>query len=83
MENDYFAAMRRIEQRLELVEQPVNVTLPVSVPERSQLLTLAEQLFVPDLTFEMRLDIAAQMRNLLTAQIEWIPPPVPTNVEID
>ena len=81
VENDYFAAMLRIEQRLELVDQPVSITIPVSVPERRQLLTLAEQLFVPEMALGTRLEIAAQMRNLLTAQVEWIPPPFPTNVD--
>jgi integrase/recombinase XerD len=80
VENDYFAAMHRIEQRLELVSQPVSITLPVSAPERCQLLTLAEQLFVPELSLGTRLEIASQMRKLLTAQVEWIPPPVLTNV---
>jgi site-specific recombinase XerD len=32
VENDYFAAMERIEQRLQLVDQPKNITLPVSTP---------------------------------------------------
>ena len=81
VENDYFAAMHRIEQRLELVDQPVNVTLPVSTPERLELLTLAEQLFAPEMALETRLEIASQMRKLLTAQVEWIPPPVPINVD--
>jgi site-specific recombinase XerD len=81
VENDYFAAMHRIEQRLELVDQPVSITIPVSVPERRQLLTLAEQLFVPEMAYETRLEIASMMRNLLTAQVEWIPPPVPINSE--
>lgn len=81
VENDYIAAMQRIELRMQLVGQPMKVSLPVSVLERSQLLTLAEQLFVPELTIEMRLEIASQMRGLLTDQSEWIPPPVPTNVD--
>ena len=46
--------MGRIEHRLELVDQPTKVTLPVSAPQRSQLLSLAEQLFVPELTYEWR-----------------------------
>ena len=81
VENDYFAAMGRIEHRLELVDQPTKVTLPVSAPQRSQLLSLAEQLFVPELTYELRLEIVSQMRGLLVGQSEWTPPPVPTNVK--
>jgi hypothetical protein len=66
---------------MELVNQPVNVTVPLSAPERCQLLTLAEKLFVPDLTFEMRLEIAAQMHGHLVGQSEWIPPPESVKVE--
>ena len=82
VENDYFAAMSRIEQRLQLVNQPVKVSLPVNATDRGQLLTLAERLITPELTFEMRLEIAAQMRGLLSAPLDWIPPPVSTYVEI-
>jgi hypothetical protein len=82
VENDYFAAMSRIEQRLQLVDQPVKVSLPVSAPERDQLLTLAEQLFAPEMPLETRLNIASQIRNLLTGQEAWIPPPVMKEAEI-
>jgi site-specific recombinase XerD len=89
VEADYFAAMGRIEMRLELVEEGESAAEAVHESERRQLLTLAEQLFAPELTLETRLDIAAQMRGLLngqaTAQNElrmeavgngaWIPPP--------
>jgi hypothetical protein len=44
-------------------------------------LSLAEQLFAPKMILEMRLEITTQMRTLLNAQVEWIPPPVPTNIE--
>ncbi len=87
VESDYFAAMGRIEQRLELVEEPEEVTEMIGAGERGQLLTLAEQLFAPDLTLEMRLEIAAQMRGLLdgsqATRVDWIPPPVsvPASVE--
>ena len=82
VENDHFAAMHSIEQRLQLVDQPVTVSLPVSVPERSFFLTLAEQLFAPEMTLETRLEIASQMRNLLSVLLDWIPPPILTNAEI-
>ena len=82
VENDYFAAMGRIEHRLELVDHPVSITIPVSAAERRQLLTLAEQLFVPEMTLETRLEIASQMRNLLSVLLDWIPPPILTNAEI-
>jgi hypothetical protein len=76
VENDYFAAMGRIEQRLQLVDRPVRVTLPVSVHARVKLLSLAEQLFTPELTSELRLEIASQMCGLLIDTSVWIPPPV-------
>jgi hypothetical protein len=79
---DYFAAMQQIEQRLELVDRPMSITLPVSAPERQHLLTLVEQLFTPELIFEMRLEIVSQMRSLLIGQKEWIPPPVLSNAQI-
>jgi hypothetical protein len=50
--------------------------IPVIAPDRSQLLCLAEQLFMPEMTFETRLEIASQMRNLLSVPLDWIPPPV-------
>ncbi len=82
VENDYFAAMSRIEQRLELVDKPQNAIWPVTVPERSQLLSLAEQLFAPEMSFETRLEIASQLRELLVGQSVWIPPPVLEKSEI-
>jgi integrase/recombinase XerD len=81
VETDYFAAMRRIEQRLELVDLPQKVTLPMSVHDRNQLLTLAEQLFTPDLSRELLLDIASQMCGLLVDPSEWIPPPISQEAE--
>ena len=81
VEADYFAAMHRVEQRLELVGQPVNTAIQVNASQRSQLLSLAEQLFAPEMAFETRLEIASHIRNLLMRQEEWIPPPVPINSE--
>ncbi len=79
VEADYYAAMGRIEQRLELVEENKPAVEAIKETERRQLLTLAEQLFVPDLTLETRLEIAVQMRTLLEGdgtRVGWIPPPV-------
>jgi integrase len=85
VEADYFAAMGRIEQRLELVEVPEEVSKEVSENTRGQLRSLAEQLFMREMTLEARLEIAAQMCGLLGAASpeEWIPPPKPilANVE--
>lgn len=79
VEADYFAAMGRIEQRLELVGPPAETQEPVSESERGQLRALAEQLFAPELGYEKRLAIAVQMRALLERdgnRVDWIPPPV-------
>lgn len=79
VEADYYAAMGRIEQRLELVSEPVETQEPIGACEREQLKALAEQLFALDLTLETRLEIAVQMFGLLNgnriAQVDWIPPP--------
>jgi site-specific recombinase XerD len=86
VEADYYAAMRRVEQRLALVEEPEGSPRPIANDERGQLLDLAERLLVADLTFESRLEIAMQMQGLLNvhqaAQVNWIPPPVMVNAEV-
>lgn len=89
VEADYFAAMGRIEQRLELVGQPAEAPELVSESERGHILALTEQLAAPDLSFELRLEIALRIRGLLIGQSAvplamqvdengrqaWIPPP--------
>jgi integrase/recombinase XerD len=86
VEADYFAAMGRIEQRLELVGEPEMTPQPVSETERGQLRILAEQLFAPELGYEQRQEIAAQMCGLLDGgeaiRVGWIPPPVMANAEL-
>jgi hypothetical protein len=86
VEADYFAAMGRIEQRLELVEESGPTAEVVNESERRQLLTLAEQLFTPELTLETRLEIAVRMFGLLdgshATQVDWIPPPVTVDAEV-
>ena len=79
VEADYFAAMGRIEQRLELVEEEKKDPVTVTESTHGQLRSLAEQLFIPEMTLERRLEIAAQMCGLLGAASpeDWIPPPVP------
>lgn len=62
--DDYYAAMSRIEQRLEIVpvepEDP-----PEAEPEQVELLSLTEQLAQPELRLDMRLLLVAQMRAIL------------------
>jgi integrase len=89
VEADYYAAMSRVEQRLEL--SPVSENEPDSVQEgtRAELLALADRLSQPEVSFDLRLEIAFQIRGLLDAPAmaevgrltdafrrdEWIPPP--------
>jgi integrase/recombinase XerC len=66
---DYFAAMQRVEQRLEIVPEPKKETNDevVKVQEPIKVLQLIEQLEIPELCFEERLDIALQLRELFGA----------------
>jgi integrase/recombinase XerD len=88
VEADYFAAMGRIEQRLELTPEPEPGSQPLQEGEREQLLALTEQLSEPELSLEGRLEIVFQIRGLLGEPVlvqqvpvnilgvsEWIPPP--------
>ena len=89
VEADYFAAMSRIEQRLELAPEPEPQNQPFQEQKREQLLALTELLAKPELNFEVRLEIVFQIRGLLSEPVperaqtlellgssEWIPPPV-------
>jgi hypothetical protein len=64
--SDYYAAMARIEKSLKIpakmedVKEPNDDALP-----RTQLLAVIDQLAVPQLGLEVRLDLVAQMRHLL------------------
>ena len=68
--SDYYAAMARIEKGLGIPvkteavkERPDESTLP-----RVQLLAVIDQLAVPQLGVEVRLDLVAQTRHLLNGQ---------------
>ena len=62
--DDYFAAMQRVEQRLEIAPA-LEPSGPVEKPEHVQLLGLVEQLTQPELCFPARLEIVAQLRQAL------------------
>jgi integrase len=87
VEADYFAAMDRVEQRLQLAGIPVTKEEPVGEEERSRLRTLAEQLFMPEMSFETRRNLALQMCSLLEmhapVSLDWLPPPVLVKSTID
>jgi site-specific recombinase XerD len=67
--DDYFAAMEEVEKRLDVspseAEPPAEAE-PVPEPERQALLVIAEQLAEPELSQEVRLVLAAQIRQVLT-----------------
>jgi len=66
---DYFCAMDRVEQRLEIAPvaeaEPQNANEVVKVPETAQLLSWVEQLALPELCQEERLEIAASLKQVL------------------
>jgi len=61
---DYFAAMERVEQRLEIVPTEQKKIEVVKVQEPAKVLQLIEQLEIPELCFEERLGITLQLREL-------------------
>ncbi len=70
---DYFAAMERVEQRLEIVPAQQKDIEVVKVQEPVKLLQLIEQLEIPELCLEERLDITLQLRELFGAVQELEP----------
>jgi len=68
--SDYYAAMARIEKSLEIPAKMEDVKEPTGdrpLP-RVQLLAMIDQLALPQLGAELRLDLVAQMRHLLNGQ---------------
>jgi hypothetical protein len=61
--DDYFAAMQRVEQRLQVGEEKKQYEI-VKVQEPEKLIQLIEQLELPELCLEERLDITLQLREL-------------------
>jgi integrase/recombinase XerD len=89
VEADYFAAMHRVEQRLQVATEPEPVENPLREDERTQILALAEQLAAPQVEPHTRLDLFNQIccmlgrsqvtQNPTPVQLSqenaWIPPP--------
>jgi hypothetical protein len=70
---DYFAAMERVEQRLEIVPaEPKDIEV-VKVQEPIKLFQLIEQLEIPELCYEERLGVTSQLRKLFGAVQELEP----------
>jgi integrase len=74
--DDYFAAMARVEERLEIVppKQEETVTEITPKPEYEQVLALAEELSLPELSLDGRLAIAQRLRDLFGAEQALSPP---------
>jgi site-specific recombinase XerD len=70
---DYYSAMERIEQRLDVGTPPElnHAEVPVKDSERAQLLALAARLGEPELGVEIRLNLVERMRKTLNHN----PPP--------
>jgi site-specific recombinase XerD len=66
MADDYFKAMEKVEQRLNITQELIDATIidPVKEPVEKQLLIFAEQLSQPDLCYDKRIYIAEQLREL-------------------
>ena len=72
---DYFTAMERVEQRLDIVPPELEESIEVvNVQERNQILEFAEQLAQPEISFSERLSIAEQLRGLFGAINEHLSP---------
>jgi integrase len=74
--DDYFSAMQRVEQRLEIVspKKEEEEIEDVKVQEKTWLFQLVAQLETPELCFEERLGIAGQLREALGRVNEHAPP---------
>ncbi len=81
---DYFAAMSRVEQRLEIAPNPksdyevVNVQSTFAKPKPySQVLFWVERLSLPELSLKERLEIAENLKQVLSIRyISQLSPPV-------
>jgi hypothetical protein len=73
---DYFAAMERVEQRLDIIP-PTQEDIAVEItpkPENAQVLLLAEELALPELSLDGRLAIALRLRELFGVEQSLSPP---------
>jgi site-specific recombinase XerD len=70
---DYFAAMSRVEQRLEIEPNPKQEPAPenefVNVLPRTQLLAWAERLALPELCQKERVEIAENLKRVLSLNL--------------
>ena len=69
--DDYYTAMQQIEKRLDLLGTQQEASTPINTNELTWLLELTTQLEQPELTTEVRLTIAAQMRQMLLGKEQF------------
>ena len=75
--DDYFAAMKRVELRLDPIPpepEPEEIPNADAAPEHTQVFTWLEQLAQPELDFPARLEIAAALRQALAITLAHSPP---------
>jgi len=75
VEDDYYRAMQRMENRLELLGEPETEPKAIAPGDRSRLLVFAQRLAQPEISPEVRLEIAAQMCLLLVGGEETVTRP--------
>ena len=63
--DDYFTAMSSVERRLDLLENQKEGPDPTILDVRYELLTLTDQLAVPQISTDLRLGIVARIRQVL------------------
>jgi integrase/recombinase XerD len=80
VEQDYYAAIQRVELRLALPEGE-KWSGTIDKDERRQLLAMAEQLAQPDLSLENRLELANYMRQVLNSEL--FPPQNPLYIDCE
>ncbi len=84
--DDYYSAMGRVEQRLQVGPEPKSAEVPISEEEKAKILLLVEQMASPEASQEERLSLFEQIRGLLFGcppvqmlvrvdENAWIPPP--------
>ena len=82
--DDYFAAMSRVEQRMEIAPLPKPVEEPnqedevVKEQERTRIITWLEQLALPDLCQEERLELVSQLKLVFSLTLARQHPPPET-----
>jgi len=76
---DYYTAMSSVERRLQLAGQPEKQSKMFVESELEQLFALAEQLAMPEISQEQRLDVAMQLKLVLSGNnlaYQVLPKPV-------